>query len=102
MYTYIFGILFISIILFFIYKFYSKIDSIVKKHIIPSQHVKQIKQKMKDLENEKKPDENSYFSKIMKNIHEILYLPIDFLYKLIFTYGITLHYNFTHTTNKNI
>jgi len=102
MYTYIFGILFISIVLFFIYKFYSKIDSIVKKYIIPSQHVKQIKKKMKDLESEKKPDENSYFSKIMKNIHEILYLPIDFLYKLTITYGIPLHYNFTHITNKNI
>ena len=57
---------------------------------------------MKDLESEKKSDENSYFSKIMKKIHEILYLPIDFLYKLTITYGIPLHYNFTHITNKNI
>lgn len=102
MYTYIFTILFIVIVLFFIYKFYSKIDSIVKKHIIPSQHVKQIKKKMKDLENEKKNNENSYFSKIMKKIHEILYLPIDFFYKLIITYITPLQYNFTHITNKNI
>lgn len=102
MYTYIFGILFIGIILFFIYKFYSKIDGIVKKYIIPSQHVKQIKQKMKDLESEKKNDENSYFSKIMEKIHEILYLPIDFLYKLMNIYEKPLLYNFTHITNKNI
>ena len=71
----------------------------VKKNIIPSQHVKQIKQKMKDLEKpekEKEKDEKvSHFSKIIENIKEIFNLPIDFLYKFMIINGSSLFYKFT-------
>jgi hypothetical protein len=107
MYIYIFGISFILIVVFLIYKFYSKINAYVKKNIIPSQQVKQIKQQMKDLEKvEREKDENqeegekSHFSKMMENINEIFYLTIDFLYKWVVLNGTSLLYNFTH--NKNI
>lgn len=104
MYIYIFGILLISILLFLLYKFYSKIDLLIKKYIISSQQVKQIKQKMKDLEeneNEKEEEKTSYNGKIMENIHEILYLPVDFLYKLMITNIMPLFHSFTYTISKN-
>ena len=102
MYIYIFGGLLISILLFLLYKFYSKIDVLIKKYIISSQQVNQIKQKMEDLEeNEKEEEKSSYNSKIMENIHEILYLPVDFLYKLMITNIMPLFHSFTYTISKN-
>jgi uncharacterized membrane protein (DUF106 family) len=95
MYIYISGILLISTVLFLLYKFYPKINDLIKKYIIPFQQVKQIKQKMKDLEeNEMKEEKSSHNTKIMENIHEILYLPVDFLYKLMITNVIPLFYTY--------
>lgn len=91
MYAYIIGIIVIVIVLFLIYKFYPKINTLIKKYIISFQYVKQIKQQMKDLDEpiiEKK--ENP--PQITKTINEILYLPVDFLYKLIITYGTPIFY----------
>jgi len=95
MYIYIFGILFIIIVLFLVYKFYPKINAFIQKYIIPSQQVKQIKQKMRDLEENEMKNKHEK-SKIMENINEILYLPIDFLHKLIIINGTSLLYKFSN------
>lgn len=95
MYIYIFGILFIIVVLFLIYKFYSKINAFIQKYIIPSQHVKQIKQNMKDLE-ENKMENKEGKNKIIENLNEILYLPIEFLHKFIIMNGTSLLYKFSN------
>lgn len=91
MYTYIIGIIIIIITIFFTYKFYPKISSLIKQYIIPSQYVKQIKQQMIDLDE----STEDHPSQITKTINEILYLPIDFLYKLLITYGTPIFYTFS-------
>ena len=92
MYTYIIGIIIIIITIFFTYKFYLKISGLIKQYIIPSQYVKQIKQQMRDLDE---PITENNPSQISKTINEILYLPVDFLYKLSITYGTPIFHTFS-------
>lgn len=98
MYTYIITIIVILSILFLIYTFYPKINNLVQKHIINYENINEIKMEMKYLDDEiqEKPPQNS---KIMEKISDILYLPIDFIYKLIITYGTPVFYNLSY---KNI
>jgi uncharacterized membrane protein (DUF106 family) len=98
MYSSIIAIIFVLSILFLIYIFYPKINTLVQKHIISYENINEIKREMKYLndEIEEIPPQNS---KIMENISDILYLPIDFIYKLIITYGTPVFYNLSY---KNI
>ena len=95
MYTYIIGIIIIIITIFFTYKFYPKISGLIKQYIIPSQYVKQIKQQMRDLDQPIDIKTENNPSQISKTINEILYLPIDFLYKLSITYGTPIFHTFS-------
>ena len=96
--SYIIGIIIILLVLFLIYNYYSKIDDFIKKNIIISQNIQEIKEEMRNLENEPEetPPQNSTFS---DNINDIFYLPIDFMYKLLITYGRPFFYKFYY---KNI
>lgn len=97
--SYIIGIIIILLVIFLIYIFYEKINDFIQKYIISSQNVEKIKQEMKDLENTKmKTQEKKENTKIIEKINEILYLPFDFIYKLIITYGTPIFYNLS----KNI
>lgn len=100
MYEYLIIIIISILILFLIYTFYPKISNIIQKYIINNENVNQIKKEMRDLDNDieeiPSPVENS---KITEKISDILYLPIDFIYKLIITYGTPIFYNLSY---KNI
>jgi predicted PurR-regulated permease PerM len=102
MYEEIITLTIISILLFFVYFFYKKIDNFIKKNIINSQNVNKIKEEMQNLENipnESNKIYTSEYNKIIENISEILNLPIDFIYKITVTYGRSIFYNLSY---KNI
>lgn len=98
MYPYVITIIVVLSILFLIYTFYPKINNIVQKHIINYENINELKIEMKYLDNEIK-EITPQNSKIMEKISDILYLPIDFIYKLIITYGTPIFYNLSY---KNI
>jgi predicted PurR-regulated permease PerM len=93
---------------FLIYKFYSQIDEYIKKHIISSQKVIDIKKEMNDLdsssneENSPKDENLSKFTKINDEIKNLLYLPVDFLYKSAVSFGTPLFHLLRVPTDKNI
>jgi len=106
---YLVAFILILIGFFLIYKFYSQIDEYIKKHIIPSQKVIDIKKEMNDLdgssneENSSSKDENlSKFTKINDEINNLLYLPVDFLYKSAVSFGTPLFHLLRVPTDKNI
>jgi predicted PurR-regulated permease PerM len=106
---YLVAFILILIGFFLIYKFYSQIDEYIKKHIIPSQKVIDIKKEMNDLdgssneENSSSKDENlSKFTKINDEINKLLYLPVDFLYKSAVSFGTPLFHVLRVPTDKNI
>jgi len=99
MYPYIVALIVITIGLYIIYKSYTKIHSYIEKTIIPSQNIKEIKKEMQLLDSSNtihtEEDQAMKFSKITDRVDELLYLPIDFLYKLFLSYVIPLYYTFT-------
>lgn len=96
MYTHIIGLLIIIAGLFLIYKFYNKINDFIIKNILPSQHVKQIKHLMKDLDEKGEKSKNH---KILETLDEIIQIPIIFLYKLMVTYVTPIFYNISQQKN---
>lgn len=111
MYYLVVAIIIILIGIFLLYRFYPKIDEFIKKHFIPSQNVIYIKKEMKDLDTSsntelpKKEEEEeplSQFTKISNQIVDILYLPVDLLYKSAISYGTPLFYNVSQSIVKNI
>ena len=105
---YLVAFILIVIGFFLIYKFYSQIDEYIKKHIIPSQKVFDIKKEMNDLDSSSNQeispkDENlSKFTKIIDEINKLLYLPVDFLYKSAVSFGTPLFHLLRVSTDKNI
>lgn len=84
MYSIIFITIFSLLLLFIIYNFYSKIDSIVKRYL-PTQRVLDIKSEMHNLDESTTTAEKNppVFQNISQKISDLLYLPIDFLRKII-------------------
>ena len=101
MYSYIIAIIIVLSILFLIYTFYPKINSLIQKNIIQHENINQIKKEMIDLDNgiEENSSTSLQNNKITEEISNILYLPIDFIYKLLITYGTPIFYNLSY---KNI
>jgi predicted PurR-regulated permease PerM len=91
----------VILVIYLLYEFYPKINTIVQKYIISPQNVERIKKKMIYLENNEiiQNNESVQNNEILENINEILYLPIDFIYKIVITYGKPLFYNLSY---KNI
>lgn len=106
---YLVALIIIVVGIFFVYNFYSQIDAFIKKHIIPSQNVINIKKEMRDLDSssneESSPpqeENDSKFTKISNEITELLDLPIDFLYKSLVSFGTPLFYVFRVPKDNNI
>jgi len=106
MYPYIIALIVIIIGLYIIYKSYPKIYSYIEKSIVPSQNIKEIKKEMQLLDSSDtihtEEHQGMKFSKITERIDELLYVPIDFLYKLFLSYVMPIYYSIYQTTNKNI
>jgi sortase (surface protein transpeptidase) len=101
MYYYLAAIIIIIITIFLIYKFYSKIDNFIKKNFMHSQNVMEIKSEMKTIDSKmesSKKDENKPYQIqiVLDKVNEILYIPVDFLYKLGISYAVPLFYTFLH------
>jgi len=95
---YLVAFIIVVITIFLVYKFYPELNNIIKQNLIPSQNVMHIKKEMKDLDNSSnvdlsKKEELSPFSKISTQITELLYLPFEFLTKLLNIYVSPLFYN---------
>ena len=112
---YIYAFIIILLLIVTIYNFYSNISSFIKEKIIVSQYVSQIKEEMVNLDENKsnilekeEDDENeeneqtTHFSKITEQLSEIVYMPIDFFYKLVISYGKPIVYNISQPIIKNI
>jgi len=90
MYSIVITLVLSIFIIFIIYKFYSKIDSIIKQYL-PSQKVVDIKRDMKNANKiiEEKSRENSQnndmpdskINNIFQKINEIVFMPVEFMQK---------------------
>lgn len=70
-------------LIFIIYRFYSKLDSILKQYL-PTQRVLNMKSNMKKvdkIEEETKKQQDSKIDDIFKKIREVAFMPIDFIQK---------------------
>ena len=87
MYSIVITLVLSIFIIFIIYKFYSKIDSIIKQYL-PSQKVVDIKRDMKNANKiieERKRENNdipdSKINNIFQKINEIVFMPVEFMQK---------------------
>ena len=82
MYDIIITFLLSLIIIFLIYKFYSKIDSLLKTYL-PTQRVINIKSEMKNIDTiqstNKTIDLDSKLNHLYEKIDDILFIPIEFI-----------------------
>ena len=79
MYLLILFFLITIIIIYIVYRFFPKIDSIIKTYL-PSQRVVDIKMEMHSLDIDLKKDSNN--DKINEKIYNIAFIPIDYLYRI--------------------
>jgi len=86
MYLIILFLLFSIIIIYIVYQFFPKIDSVIKKYL-PSQRVVDIKSEMNSIDNKNSNNDNND-NKINNNytindkINNIVFMPIHYLYRI--------------------
>ena len=88
MYLFILFFIVVIIILFLVFKFFPKLDSILKQYL-PSQRVITIKSEMNHLDKISKENnipEQNISDKIIGNLNRIAFMPFEYLYRGVLSF----------------